>query len=737
MSGSFFTELKRRNVFRVAAIYVVVSWLLIQVGDVMFPALHLPEWTTTMLVAFLLLGLPIALIFAWAYEITPVGVVRTADVPADQSITPATGQKINFMIIAVLAVAVVFLLAKSWFSAGTDERLAMSISDRSIAVLPFKNQSASAENAEFFAGGLHDELLTLLSRLGDLKVISRTSVERLDPGLSIPEIGALLGVATVLEGQVQRAGDRLRINVQLIDTAEEGHLWANTYDSELTAENIFEVQGDIARTISDALQAELSPADEAILNAVPTENTEAFESYLAGVQLAKRNTYGSLDEAQTFLRKATRLDPSYAMAWAELAIVLSDSLDTGAISEQAYVESARGVIDRALALDPELAVAHAQLAKLHWTLGDVQAAESAFIEALRLNSNDTRSLEFYGTFLRTIGRLDEAATVLERALEDNPLSINLLFQLGKVELYAGYPERNLARANRILELDPSSAYGYTALLQAYIWMGRQDLAWVWFVKGLNVDPLDFELWAAAAHLFELLGDQELADRYLAEAESLGRDEPAVLSKKALMHANRGEAEKAFAVARSALVAGMDDRWGSNQIFLNIYRDHALETGELDDALNRYRDLTPELFADPPVISAANISCAPDLVLLLQRAGKDVAAQLLIDAALGWWRETQPAGVHGFVLNIADIELLALNGQTQEALEGLLQAADAGWRNFWPWVVSGNNLAALRDEPELKAMSERIKMDFAKQLQAVYASPYLGEADLRDRTEAEN
>jgi TolB-like protein len=241
MFGSLFTELKRRNVFRVAAIYVVVSWLLMQIGDVMFPALHLPEWTTTMLVAFLLLGLPIALILAWAYEVTPAGVVRTADVPPDQSITPATGQKINLMIIAVLAIAVLFQLARSWFSVGTDELPAMTVSDRSIAVLPFKNQSASSENAEFFAGGLHDELLTLLSRLGDLKVISRTSVERLDPGLSIPEIGALLGVATVLEGQVQRAGDRLRINVQLIDTAEEGHIWANTYDSELTAENIFEV----------------------------------------------------------------------------------------------------------------------------------------------------------------------------------------------------------------------------------------------------------------------------------------------------------------------------------------------------------------------------------------------------------------------------------------------------------------------------------------------------------------
>ncbi len=223
MSVSFIQELKRRNVFRVAAIYIVVSWLLMQIGDVMFPALLLPAWTTTMLVAFLLLGAPVALIFAWAYEVTPDGVVLTANVSKDESITADTGQKINYMIIGVLALAVVFLLAKNWMTDDEAPIQPTSVLDKSIAVLPFKNQSASAENAEFFAAGMHDELLTLLSRLGDLRVISRTSVERLDPDLNIPEIGTLLGVATVLEGQVQRAGDQLRINVQLIDTAETSH----------------------------------------------------------------------------------------------------------------------------------------------------------------------------------------------------------------------------------------------------------------------------------------------------------------------------------------------------------------------------------------------------------------------------------------------------------------------------------------------------------------------------------
>jgi TolB-like protein len=230
MSGSFIQELKRRNVFRVSVIYVIVSWLLMQIGDVMFPALRLPEWTTTMLVAFLLLCFPVALILAWAYEVTPDGVKRTKDVVPGESITDLTGRKINYIIIVVLALAVAYLTGKIWLEDDTAPPGTAAFPDKSIAVLPFANNSAAEENAEFFADGVHDELLTLLSRLGGIKVISRTSVENLKDGLSIPEIGALLGVATVLEGQVQRAGDRLRINVQLIDAVKEDHLWATTYD---------------------------------------------------------------------------------------------------------------------------------------------------------------------------------------------------------------------------------------------------------------------------------------------------------------------------------------------------------------------------------------------------------------------------------------------------------------------------------------------------------------------------
>lgn len=730
MSGSFIQELKRRNVFRVTAIYVIVSWLLMQIGDVMFPALRLPEWTTTMLVAFLLLGFPIAVILAWAYEVTPEGVKRTKDVEPGESITHATGRKIDFIIIAVLAVAVVFLIAKVWLEDDTAPSGIASVADRSIAVLPFANISADEENAEFFAAGVHDELLTLLSRIGGIKVISRTSVENLDDGLGIPEIGALLGVATVLEGQVQRAGDRLRIHVQLIDAVKEDHLWATTYDRELTAENVFDVQSDIAKTIADALHVQLSDSDEALLGAIPTENTQALTRYLLGRQLMHRSTFESLRQAERYFKEAAELDPAYAQAWAAIASNRNQMLLTGLIDAQEYIAVAEPAISRALELDDRLPETQAQLAVLHWRTGDLDAAEDSFKSALEFNPGDSASLIAYGRYLRMTGRPLEAITVLERALENNPLSVLILFNLGKSAMYTGNPEQSIEYGKRILEIDPSSSYGYTNLLQAYIWMGRWDLQRPWSIKMLSVDPEDFELWAHMGLSANLLGDPDLADRYLGRALELGPMEPSTLKCIALVLSQRGQYDEALAVARRALEADLDDRWGSDAVFLRLVRDDAFKTGAITDARAWYRDRHPELLQESPKITIDNINAAADLALLLQQAGEADNADTLIDAGLAWYRETQAPGVHGYLANIVDVELLALNGEKNAALETLREAIDSGWRWSWPWYMSNENLFSLRDEPEFQEIMARLKDDMATQLKAVNALPYMGEADLR-------
>jgi TolB-like protein/Flp pilus assembly protein TadD len=732
MSGSFIQELKRRNVFRVAIIYIVVSWLLMQIGDVMFPALRLPEWTTTLLVAFLILGFPVAIIFAWAFELTPDGVVRTDEVPEGQSITSDTGQKINYLIIGILIVAVGFLLVKDTLRTESPIQPVISVADQSIAVLPFKNQSASEENAAFFAGGLHDELLTLLSKLGDLKVISRTSVERLDPNLSIPEIGELLGVATVLEGQVQRAGDRLRINVQLIDTAEEGHVWANTYNSELTAENVFEVQSDIARTIAGALQAELSPDDEQELSAVPTTNTRAFEKYLLAMQTAKPGTYEAMQLAESYLEEVVTLDPGFAEAWVGLAQVRSELFQTGAIGRDEFVSTAGPTIETALSLDPRNGDAHAVRARVQDAAGRPDAAEASFKQALRLSPRSSLVREFYGDFLRVNGRYEEARRILRKGLEFDPLSLVIMFELGRVEMYLGNPEANIEAGNRILELDPASVRGYVALLQANIWRGHFDEAWPWYVKTIEIDSGDFETWAHAAVYLDDLGAEELANRYIEHAESFGAGEPVVVKSRIQLQSVREQTDEALKLAKSNMNDEFGNRWGSHEVLLRTIGTAAVQDGSYDDVIDMYRRWHPKLFLTVPEISPDNIAIAANLAWLLQQAGSPHRATEIIDAALNWYRRTQPEGVHGYNLGIVDVRLLALAGETELALETLRDAVDSGWRMGWQWRMSNPALDGIRSTPEFQQIVTNIENAMALQLENIMASPHLGEFDLRDK-----
>jgi TolB-like protein/Tfp pilus assembly protein PilF len=731
MAGSFIRELKRRNVFRVGVIYIVVGWLLMQVGDVMFPALRLPDWTSTLLVAFLILGLPLALVFAWAFELTPDGVVRTAEVPAEQSITADTGRKINYMIIGVLAVAVVFLLIKDQLKPDAPVAADIELTDHSIAVLPFKNQSASAENAEFFAGGLHDELLTLLSKISDLKVISRTSVERLDPELSIPQIGELLGVATILEGQVQRAGNRLRINVQLIDTAREGHLWANTYDSELTAENVFDVQSDIARTIADALHAELSPADEQLLEAVPTASTAALEKYLLGVQLWNRNSYSAINDAIAYLTEATELDPDYTDAWVQLASAYASAFQTGALDSDEYMRGAEPAVRRALQLDPRRAAAYTQQALLQWLMDDIEGAERSFAQALELDSDDPGTIAEYALFLRVNYRAEEAIPLIERALGNDPLSTELLFQLGKAEMHSGRPERFVELAARIREIDPSVVNSYVGALQANLWMGRLARASQWFIKALEFDPLDYENWAHLAAEMDTIGDTETADRYIERAAEIGPGEPAVLKCTVLVELRRGNIDVATRIAKEALAEGLDNRWGSDAIFMRTVRDAAIDSGEVGDILELYRERAPGAFGDNVAVTSNEFSYAVDAILLLQYLGEDEAADRLIDAALAYYNRINPKRIRGYDLMIADVELLALDGQADLAIERLREAVESGWLVGWHYYVFGRNLDAIRERPEFQGLVAQLQERTAEQAAEWAATPHLGEFDLRD------
>ncbi|MDX1556995.1 MAG: hypothetical protein R3212_13270, partial [Xanthomonadales bacterium] len=334
-------ELKRRNVFRVGIAYLIGAWLFTQVADVVLGVISAPDAAMRAVVAILALGFIPTVIFAWVYEMTPEGVKKASEIDAEQSITHQTGRKLDIATMIMVVSAVVFVVVERYLP-GTDNRVTVetrpaaeqttgepstpdeadkALPVTAIAVLPFANRSNEADDL-YFTDGIHDDLLTQLAKIHDLTVISRTSVmEYRDTSKNMKEIGTELGVGTILEGGVQKVGDRVRINAQLIEVATDRHLWAETFDRELTAENVFELQSEIARNIVQAVSGELTPEEASQLAEIPTHSFAAYDAYLRGMEIINGANYARTEEEAAlphFLR-AVELDPNYAEAHAELA----------------------------------------------------------------------------------------------------------------------------------------------------------------------------------------------------------------------------------------------------------------------------------------------------------------------------------------------------------------------------------------------------------------------------------
>src|SRR5207249_523680 len=314
----FLTELKRRNVYKVAIAYAVVAWLLMQVASQIFPFFEIPNWAVRLVVLLLVIGFPVAMILAWAFELTPEGIKRAEDVDLSKSTTRRTSHKLLW-ITAVVAIVAAALFVGGRFNLFRSKRAAATAvtSDKSIAVLPFENLSHDPDNA-YFADGIQEEILTRLAKIADLKVISRTSTQRFKSTPdNLLEIARQLGVANILEGSVQRSADQVRVNVQLIKAATDTHLWADTFDRKVT--DVFAVESEIAKAVADTLQAKLSGAEQSAIAARPTENSEAHELYLKGRYFFGKRTVDDFKRAIDYFNQAIAKDPNYAPAYAGLA----------------------------------------------------------------------------------------------------------------------------------------------------------------------------------------------------------------------------------------------------------------------------------------------------------------------------------------------------------------------------------------------------------------------------------
>lgn len=443
--SSFFGELKRRNVVRVGLAYAIVGWLLLEVASLMFDAFKSPEWVLKAFIGFVILGFPIAVIFAWAFELTPEGLKRTHEVPADESVTPSTGRKLDFVIIGVMAVALVyFVITHDWGSEdGVRERAVTSASiQKSIAVLPFDNFSDNQENA-FFASGVHEDILTLLSKVHDLRVISRTSVERYAtdrPEMSV--IAENLGVAHIVEGSVRRAGDRVRITAQLINASTDEHIWAESYDRDLT--DVFEIQTEVATEIVTALKANLSPEEQAAIAVAPTRNVAAYDYFLKAREIDRESEYSinKYERMEPLLDEAIRLDDQFALAYTMLAQVYGQYYWLGKDISDERLQLMKAAIDRAFTLQPEIPEARAALADYYYR-GFNDFARS--LQELRIvyekypNNADTNFKMAMAE--RRLGLWDDAIGHLLAGSQLDPLDMQMMMEtVGTMQLAHKYAE---------------------------------------------------------------------------------------------------------------------------------------------------------------------------------------------------------------------------------------------------------------------------------------------------------
>jgi TolB-like protein/Tfp pilus assembly protein PilF len=461
---SFFSELKRRRVYNVAAAYAVVAWLFIQVATQVFPFFNIPNWVVRLVVLLVIIGFPIAVVCAWAFEMTPEGIKLEGDV--DRRITRKTGRKLTALIVIVAAVAAGvtvfrFLHSQQDIKAAKQSPLAVAIESKSIAVLSFENLSEEKANA-YFADGIQDEILVRLAKIADLKVISRTSTQHYK---SAPEnlrkVGKELGVAHLLEGSVQRTANRVRVNAQLIDARTDAHLWAQTYDRDLA--DVFAIQSEIAKTIAEQLQAKLSPNEKKAIEQPPTTDLAAFDLYSRAKSLLLKADFSvtgdpDMRKAIELLDEAVKRDPSFFDAYCQLAYAHENLYALrGSDHTPARLALAEAALQAATRLRPDAAETHlARSQYFYYGLRDYAGALAELEIARRGLPNDPRLFELTGYILRRRGQHEEGLQNLQRAVELDPRNFFTLQQIALSYQFLGRYADSITALDRALAIMPDN-----------------------------------------------------------------------------------------------------------------------------------------------------------------------------------------------------------------------------------------------------------------------------------------
>src|SRR6266702_2021808 len=572
---NFFSELKRRNVYKVAVAYAIVGWLIAQIATQIFPFLEIPNWIVRLVIMLIAIGFPIALVIAWAFEATPEGIKRTEVADA----IPATaGKKRTWIYIVVIgaAISIALFFIGGYTARNKTAAAPTELPAKSIAVLPFDNLSEEKGNA-FFAEGVQDEILTRLAKVADLKVISRTSTQRFKSAPSdLREIAKQLGVMNILEGSVQKANDQVRVNVQLINALTDAHLWAETYDRKLT--DIFAVESEIAKTIADTLQAKLSGSEKTAISKTPTTNPEAYELYLKGRFFWNKRTGAELVKSIDYFKQAVGRDQKYALAYAGLADAYVLLPPYGAASPSESFPQAGAAARKALEFDDTLAEAHTSLGQflLFYDL-DFAGSTREFERALSLDPNYATAHHWYGGGgpLLALGQFDRAIKEGKRAVELDPLSLINNSDLSWTYFNARRYNEAEAQARKTLEMDSHFYLAHYYLGEVLQLKGQLTEAIAEYKKAAELDDDPFVL-GLLAQAYAKLGQRDEVLKMLGQLQELATRRYVTSYSFALVHIALGEKDKAIDWLERAYRdrAGPDIALIKVDPFLDPLRGHA-------------------------------------------------------------------------------------------------------------------------------------------------------------------
>ena len=609
---SFFEELKRRNVFRVGIAYLVVAWLVMQVADVVINNVGAPGWVFQIIMLVLGIGFPLALIFAWAFEMTPEGLKKEKDVDRSQSITSMTGRKLDRMIIGILTVTVAYLLIDKLVLKDSTPAPAETVqavpaetgtpaeSGPSVAVLPFVNMSGDKEN-EYFSDGLTETLLHMLAQLPDLRVAARTSSFAFkDKDTGIAEISETLGVAHVLEGSVQKAGNRVRITAQLIRANDGFHVWSQNYDRDL--DDIFAIQDEIAKDVAGALDSSLLGGSNQTMLAVNTSNLTAYESYLKGLEQQAIFSYSSLEVAENHFKQALAHDPAFTDA--RLALVRNYLMKngTGLLNEGELKALANPLINQVREQQPDNHLARAfELVIALRMVDSTKTKEQRELEVAELRNllplipGETYARETVAGVLNFFfHQPQQAIEVVQAGLLVDPLEAELYSTLGNIYMDQDQLDKAREALQRAQQLAPENPNFYSDLADLERNSNNLLAALNWKRKATDVDPQDHELANEIAVDLYALELPEEGDRWLARVKALVPDSPTQLNLEIERAMARKEFDSAIALAEKAITAQMPDRRNSFANPLFTYTSLMLDNGRAREAYDFLVSVRPEI-----------------------------------------------------------------------------------------------------------------------------------------------